>query len=117
MLQKRGAVEVGKSHRIIGSRSAMTMHTPRVLTAAILPATTKGIPTGREQRLAALGGLPAAGELFWHERQIGIRHFQSVLRQQAMHLTPMMGLMIEHVGDKFPTRLGYLAPHRRRIPT
>lgn len=113
MPQKPGAIEVGKKRRIMGWRSAMKMRMPPALIAATLLAITRHIPTGRGPRLAVPGGPTAAGELFWHERDVGIRHLQSVLCQQAMHLTPMMGLMVEHVGDKLPTRLGYLAPHRR----
>jgi hypothetical protein len=37
-----------------------------------------------------------------HERQIGIARLRAALRQHAMHLTPVMGLVIEHVGDQEP---------------
>ena len=113
MPKKSGATEVGKKLRIIGPLNGTTMPMRPVLIAATLLATTRDIPTGRERHLAALGGPTSAGELFWHERDVGIRHLQSVLCQQAMHLTPMVGLMVGHVGDELPTRLGYLAPRRR----
>src|SRR5258708_2493928 len=40
-----------------------------------------------------------------HERQIGIAGLATDLRQHAMHLAAMMGLVIEHVRDQQPLRL------------
>src|SRR5215472_10505718 len=40
-----------------------------------------------------------------HERQIGITGPAARLRQHAMHLAAMMGLVIEHMRDQKPLRL------------
>src|SRR6516165_4224803 len=43
------------------------------------------------------------------ERQIGVRRSAAGLGQHAMDLAAMVGLMVEHVGDQNPTRLGDFA--------
>ena len=47
-----------------------------------------------------------------HERQIGVGRLAAGLRQQAMDLAAMMGLVIEHMGDQHPARLGQVALRR-----
>src|SRR3954468_9466754 len=56
------------------------------------------------------------GLLHRHERQVGVARLAASLRQHAMHLAAMMGLVIEHVGDRKPLRLGHLRLHRPGVP-
>ncbi len=51
-----------------------------------------------------------------HQHQIGIVRFGSRLRQHAMHLTTVMGLVIEHVRHQEPLRFAQLGFCRARIP-
>ena len=44
-----------------------------------------------------------------HERQIGIGRPAAGLCQHAMNLAAMVGLVIKHVGDEDPARLGHFA--------
>jgi hypothetical protein len=48
----------------------------------------------------------SATESLRHEHQIGIARLAAGLRQHRMHLTAMMGLMVEEVRDQLPARLG-----------
>src|SRR5262249_7717758 len=57
----------------------------------------------------------AARSLCPHERQIGIAGLAASLRQHAMHLAAMMGLMIEHMRDRKPSRFRHVRLDRARV--
>src|ERR1700754_1494805 len=51
-----------------------------------------------------------------HDEQVGIAGLAPRLRQHAMHLAAMMGLVIEHVGEQKPFRPADLGLDRSREP-
>src|SRR5579872_6002837 len=52
----------------------------------------------------AVSGMAVSRRSIRHERQVGIARPAARLGEHRMHLAAMMGLMIEHVGDKNPAR-------------